>query len=75
MMEELASTRERLAVLANDVESLDRVLERLGYEGDVVQTLRVSRVWCCSIAASFASSSPGNSASTARARHARWQNP
>lgn len=44
MMEEIASTRERLAVLSNDVESLDRVLETLGYSGDVQLTARVPRV-------------------------------
>lgn len=44
MMEEMAVTRERLGVLANDVESIDRVLERLGYSGDVQLTARVPRV-------------------------------
>lgn len=44
MMSEIAVTRERLAVLSNDVESLDRVLETLGYEGDVKLTPRVPRV-------------------------------
>lgn len=44
MMEEMAVTRERLAVLSNDIEALDRVLERLGYEGDVKLTPRVPRV-------------------------------
>lgn len=44
MMEEIAGTRERLAVLSNDVEALDRVLERLGYDGDVKLTPRVPRV-------------------------------
>jgi hypothetical protein len=44
MMEEIAITRERLAVLSNDVESLDRVLERLGYSGDVQLTPRVPRI-------------------------------
>jgi len=44
MMEELAIIRERMAVLSNDVEALDRVLERLGYDGDVKLTPRVPRV-------------------------------
>jgi PHD/YefM family antitoxin component YafN of YafNO toxin-antitoxin module len=44
MMEEIAVTRERLAVLSNDVEALDRVLERLGYDGDVKLTPRVPRI-------------------------------
>jgi len=44
MMEELAVIRERMAVLSNDVEALDRVLERLGYDGDIKLTPRVPRV-------------------------------
>lgn len=44
MMEEMAVTRERLAVLSNDIESMDRVLERLGYDGDVKLTARVPRI-------------------------------
>ena len=44
MMEEIATTRERLAVLSNDIEAIDRVLERLGYDGDVKLTPRVPRV-------------------------------
>ena len=44
MIEEMAATRERLAVLSNDVEALDRVLETLGYQGDVKLTPRVPRV-------------------------------
>jgi hypothetical protein len=44
MMEELAVIRERMAVLSNDVEALDRVLERLGYVGDIKLTPRVPRV-------------------------------
>ncbi len=44
MMEELAIIRERMAVLSNDVEALDRVLERLGYEGGIQLTPRVPRV-------------------------------
>ena len=44
MMEEIAVTRERLAVLSNDVESMDRVLERLGYSGDIQLTPRVPRI-------------------------------
>jgi hypothetical protein len=44
MMEEMAVMRERLSVLSNDVESLDRVLETLGYQGDIKLTARVPRV-------------------------------
>jgi hypothetical protein len=44
MMEEIAVTRERLAILSNDVEAIDRVLERLGYSGDVKLTPRVPRI-------------------------------
>jgi chemotaxis protein histidine kinase CheA len=44
MMEEMAITRERLAVLSNDIEALDRVLERLGYDGDIKLTPRVPRI-------------------------------
>lgn len=44
MMEETAVTRERLAVLSNDIEALDRTLERLGYDGEVKLTPRVPRV-------------------------------
>lgn len=44
MLEEIAVTRERLAVLSNDIEALDRVLERLGYDGPVKLTPRVPRV-------------------------------
>jgi hypothetical protein len=44
MQEEIAETRERLAVLSNDVEALDRVLERFGYDGPVKLTPRLPRV-------------------------------
>ena len=44
MIEEMTVTRERLAILSNDIESLDRVLETLGYQGDVKLTPRVPRV-------------------------------
>jgi hypothetical protein len=44
MTEEIAVMRERLAILCNDVESIDRVLERLGYDGDIQLTRRVPRV-------------------------------
>lgn len=44
MMEEIAVTRERLAVLSNDVESLDRVLEMMGYQGEIKLTPRVPRI-------------------------------
>lgn len=44
MMEEMAVTRERMAILSNDIEALDRILERLGYDGDVRLTPRVPRI-------------------------------
>lgn len=44
MMEDMAVMRERLSVLSNDVEAIDRVLETLGYQGDVKLTPRVPRV-------------------------------
>jgi hypothetical protein len=44
MLEELAVIREREGVLANDIEALDRVLERLGYGGPVKLTPRVPPV-------------------------------
>jgi hypothetical protein len=44
MMEEIALTRERLAILSNDIEAIDRVLERLGYAGDIKLTPRMPRV-------------------------------
>lgn len=44
MMEEIAVLRERLAVLSNDVDAMDRVLERLGYEGEIKLTPRLPRV-------------------------------
>lgn len=44
MMETIAQTREHLAVLSNDLECLDRVLETLGYDGPVQLTARVPRV-------------------------------
>lgn len=44
MMEEVSEIRERLAVLTNDVEALDRVLETLGYDGDVPLTPRAARI-------------------------------
>lgn len=44
MMEETALLRERLAALSNDVESMDRVLEVMGYQGDIKLTPRVPRI-------------------------------
>lgn len=43
-MEEMAITRERMAILSNDIEALDRVLERLGYDGDMKLTPRIPRI-------------------------------
>ena len=44
MMEEMAQVRERLAVMSNDIEAIDRVLETLGYSGDIKLTPRVPRI-------------------------------
>lgn len=44
MMEEIAVTREQLAILSNDIEAMDRVLERLGYQGEIKLTPRLPRV-------------------------------
>jgi hypothetical protein len=44
MMEETATIRERLGSLANDIQALDRVLERLGYDGDIQLTPRPPRI-------------------------------
>lgn len=44
MMEEVAQVRERLAVLSNDIEAMDRALEALGYQGDIKLTPRVPRI-------------------------------
>lgn len=44
MLEELAVMREREGALANDLDALDRTLERLGYDGPVKLTPRVPRV-------------------------------
>lgn len=45
LLDELQAIRERQAVLANDMASLDRVLETFGYEGDLQSnTPRSNRV-------------------------------
>lgn len=44
LVDEMATLRERQAVLSNDVEAIDRVLETLGYEGDIKLTPRVPRI-------------------------------
>jgi hypothetical protein len=35
ILEEMATTRERLGLLTNDIEAIDRVLDRLGYVGEL----------------------------------------
>lgn len=35
ILHEMAVTRERLGLLTNDIEAIDRVLERLGFTGDL----------------------------------------
>ncbi len=44
IMEEMAVTRERLGVLANDIEAIDRVLERLGHDGKLEMNPHVPRL-------------------------------
>lgn len=44
IMEEMAVTRERLGLLANDVEAIDRVLERLGHTGELEMNPHVPRL-------------------------------
>src|SRR4051794_6383928 len=44
MMAELAELRERIAITTHDVEGLDRILERMGYDGDIQLTPRAARV-------------------------------
>ncbi|MDR3421571.1 MAG: hypothetical protein P4L80_10080 [Xanthobacteraceae bacterium] len=41
IMEEMAVARERLGVMANDVEAIDRVLERLGHNAALEMTLQL----------------------------------
>ena len=43
-IEEIAEARERLEILSNDVESIERVMERLGYESEVKLTSQVPRI-------------------------------
>lgn len=44
MTQELATIRERLAIISNDIQSLDRVLETLGYQGEIKLTPRTPRI-------------------------------
>lgn len=44
MLEEIRDLRERLAIVSNDMESLDRVLETLGYSGDIPLSTRTPRI-------------------------------
>lgn len=44
LMQEMGEVRERLAVLSNDIEAMDRVLEALGYAGEIKLTPRVPRI-------------------------------
>lgn len=45
LMQEIAMIRERLALVSNDVESIDRVLDAFGYKGDLPdKTTRTPRV-------------------------------
>lgn len=44
LMVEMSVLREQLATISNDIEALDRVLESLGYNGDVKLTPRVPRI-------------------------------
>ena len=45
MLLNLADLREQIAVLSNDLESIERVMETLGYEGDLpTKATRLPRV-------------------------------
>ena len=45
MLSEIQDTRERLAQLSNDLEGIERVLDTLGYDGDLpTQSTRAARV-------------------------------
>lgn len=45
MLLNLADLREQIAVLSNDLESIERILETLGYDGDLpTKTTRLPRV-------------------------------
>jgi hypothetical protein len=44
IIEEMAVTRERLGMLANDIEAIDRVLERLGHTGELEMNPHVPRL-------------------------------
>lgn len=56
MLANLADLREQIAVLSNDLESIERVMETLGYEGEMpTKASRVPRV-VLSTAANFAAS-------------------
>ena len=39
-----AELRERMAIVANDIEAVERVLESLGYQGEGAKTARAARV-------------------------------
>ena len=39
-----AELRERMAIVANDVEAVERVLDSLGYQGEAVTTPRAGRI-------------------------------
>ena len=39
-----AELRERIAVVANDIDALERVLDSLGYQGEAVTTPRAARI-------------------------------
>jgi hypothetical protein len=43
IMEEMAVARERMGLMANDIEAIDRVLARLGYEGILETALQAPR--------------------------------
>jgi hypothetical protein len=43
IMEEMAVTRERLGMMANDIEAIDRILERLGHNSTLEMTPQLPR--------------------------------
>jgi hypothetical protein len=47
MLASMADLREQIAVLSNDLESIERVMETPGYEGDLRPRRPAFLAWCC----------------------------
>lgn len=56
LMREAGAIKERLSVIGNDVQALDRTLETLGFKGkhETTVTLRAATASCCFSKASYA---------------------